>query len=125
MIISILQENLQKGLSTVGKAVDNRPPLPVLSNILLEAEGSRLKLAATNLQLSITMWIGAKVDEPGEITLPKNTLADLVSNLSPERVDMTLDTATQTMNVRCGTTVSNIKGIDSGEFPFALLLADD
>jgi DNA polymerase III subunit beta len=124
MRVSVRQENLARGLSIVGRAVENRPTLPVLSNVLLRTEEARLKLAAMDMSLgmSITCWIGAKVDEAGEITLPKNTLADLVNNLSPERVDLTLDRSTQTVNVRCGTTVSNIKGIDAGEFP---LLPED
>lgn len=117
MIISVLQENLSKGVNIVQKAVESRPALPVLANILLEAEDSRLKLAATNLQMSITMWIGAKVETPGAITLPAKTFADLVGRLSPERVDLKLDTETHTVNVRCGTTQSNIKGIDADEFP--------
>lgn len=117
MKISVLQESLSKGLSTVTKAVDNKPNLPVLQNVLLEAEGSRLRLAATNLQMSITMWIGAKVDEGGTITLPAKTFADLVNNLSPERVDLNLDVATHTVHVHCGSTNSNIKGIDADEFP--------
>ncbi len=117
MIISVLQENLAKGLNIVTKAVESRPTLPVLANVLLEAEGSRLTLAATNLQLSITMWIGAKVDEPGSITLPAKTFSDLVSNLSPERVDLKLDPQTHTVHIRCGATNSNIKGIDADEFP--------
>lgn len=117
MKISVVQENLAKGLSVVSKAVESRPNLRVLSNVLLEAEGSRLKLAATNLQMSITMWIGAKVDQPGSITLPGKTFADLVNSLSPERVDLELDATTHTVNVRCGATNSNIKGIDADEFP--------
>jgi len=117
MRISVLQENLQKGLSIVSKAVDSRPTLPVLSNILLEADGSRLKLAATNLQLSITMWIGAKVDAPGSITLPAGTFKDLVNNLSPERVDLDLDPSNNTVHVHCGATNSNVKGISAEEFP--------
>ncbi|MBZ0299888.1 MAG: DNA polymerase III subunit beta [Anaerolineae bacterium] len=124
MQVSVRQENLAKGLSIVGRAVENRPTLPVLSNVLLSAEEARLKLAAMDMSLgmSITCWIGAKVDQAGAITLPKNTLADLVNNLSPERVDLNLDSVTQTVNVRCGTTVSNIKGIDANEFP---LLPED
>jgi DNA polymerase III subunit beta len=119
MRVSVRQENLAKGLSIVGKAIENRPTLPVLSNILLSTEDARLKLAAMDMGLgmSITCWIGAKVDQPGAITLPARTLGDLISNLSPERVDLALDKATQTMNVRCGATVSNIKGIDASEFP--------
>jgi len=117
MIVSVLQENLAKGLSIVSKAVESRPQLPVLSNILLIAENSRLQLAATNLQLSITCWIGAKIDEPGSITLPAKTLVELVNNLSQERVDLKLDVLTSTVHVKCGTTKSNIKGIDADEFP--------
>lgn len=119
MRVSVRQENLAKGLSIVSRAVENRPTLPVLANVLLTTEDARLRLAAMDMSLgmSITCWIGAKIDQSGEITLPKNTLADLVNNLSPERVDMTLDQATLTMNVRCGATVSNIRGIDASEFP--------
>ncbi len=117
MRLSVLQENLAKGLSIVGKAVDNRPTLPVLGNILLETEDARLKLAATNLEMSITCWIGAKVNESGAITLPAKTFGELVNNLSPERVDLMLDPAIQTVRVQCGATTSNVKGIDSSEFP--------
>jgi DNA polymerase-3 subunit beta len=70
MRISVLQENLRKGLSIVSKAVESKPQLPVLANILLVAEGSELRLAATNLQLSITANLGARVEESGSITLP-------------------------------------------------------
>jgi len=119
MRLTVLQENLAKGLSIVNRAVENRPTMPVLGNILLETEDARLKLAAVNMSLGlgITCWIGAKVDEGGAITLPAKTFTDLVNNLSQERVDLTLDEATQTVHLRCGGTKSNIKGIDADEFP--------
>ncbi|MBA3873164.1 MAG: DNA polymerase III subunit beta [Chloroflexota bacterium] len=117
MKTSVLQDKLAKGLSIVARAVENRPTLPVLGNILIATEDARVKLAATNLEMSITTWIGAKVEKEGAITLPAKTFADLVNNLSPERVDLTLDTATLTVNVKCGATVSNVKGIDAAEFP--------
>jgi DNA polymerase III subunit beta len=117
MKISVLQENLQKALTAAARAVDNRPTLPVLANVMLVTEDSRLRVSATNLEMSITTWIGAKIHEPGAITLPAKTLTELVNNLSPERVDMTLDSATLTVNVRCGATNSNIRGIDAAEFP--------
>jgi DNA polymerase-3 subunit beta len=117
MRVSILQDQLARGLSIVGRAVDSRPTLPVLANIQLTTEDARLKLVATNLEMSITTYIGAKVDRPGSITLPSKTFNELVSNLSPERVDLNLDESTQTVNVRCGMTNSNIKGISASEFP--------
>jgi DNA polymerase-3 subunit beta len=117
MRISVLQENLAKGLKMVMRAVDPRPTLPVLANVLLVAEEARLKLVATNLERTITVYIGAKVDQEGTITLPAKTFSELVNNLSPERVDLTLQPSIQTVNVRCGTTNSNIKGITATEFP--------
>jgi len=80
MKVSVLQDKLAKGLSIVGRAVENRPTLPVLGNILLATDDARLRLSATNLEMSITTWIGAKVDREGSITLPSRTLADLVNN---------------------------------------------
>ena len=117
MIVSVLQENLAKSLNIVTKAVDSNPPLPVLANVLLETEDSRLKISATNLELSISFWIGAKVEQSGSITLPARTFSELVSSLSPERVDLRLDAATHTVHLRCGVQTSNIRGIDADEFP--------
>ncbi len=117
MIVSVLQENLARSLNIVTKAVDSNPPLPVLANVLLETEDSRLKVSATNLELSITMWIGAKVEQSGSITLPARTFSELVSSLSPERVDLRLDASTHTVHLRCGVQTSNIRGIDADEFP--------
>ncbi len=117
MIVSVLQENLAKSLNIVTKAVDSNPPLPVLANVLLETEDSRLKISATNLELSITMWIGAKVEQSGSITLPARTFSELISSLSRERVDLRLDAATHTVHLRCGVQTSNIRGIDADEYP--------
>ncbi len=117
MRVSVLQENLAKGLNIVTRAVASRPSLAVLGNVLLSTEEPRLKLSATNLELGITTWIGAKIETDGAITIPARTFFDLVSTLPPERVDMELDERTQTLNIRCGTTTANIKGIQAGEFP--------
>ncbi|MBK8023229.1 MAG: DNA polymerase III subunit beta [Chloroflexi bacterium] len=117
MRISVLQDQLARGLNIVGRAVDPRPTLPVLANVLLATDESRLKLAATNLELTIITSIGAKVDKSGAITLPAKTFSELVNNLMPDRVDLNLDSATQTVNVRSGMTNSNIRGINSAEFP--------
>src|SRR5436190_17805313 len=98
MRVSVLQENLAKGLGVVTRAVASRPSLPVLSNILISTDESRLKLSATNLELGITTWIGAKVEDEGAITVPARTFHDLVNTLAPERVDMELDMNTHTLN---------------------------
>ncbi|MCX7839477.1 MAG: DNA polymerase III subunit beta [Anaerolineae bacterium] len=117
MKLSCLQENLAKGLSVVSRAVATRSTLPVLSNILLSAEQGRLKLAATNLELAITCWIGAKVDEEGAITLPARILNDFVNSMPPERIEMNLNVKNQTLHLKCARYNANIKGIDAQEFP--------
>lgn len=117
MKISCLQENLSKGLGIVGRAVSPRSTLPVLGNVLLATDAGRLKLSATNLEVGINCWIGAKVEDEGAVTVPARTLIDLVNALPPEQVDMELVVRTQTLNLRAGRSESNIKGIDAQEFP--------
>ncbi|HOG45523.1 MAG TPA: DNA polymerase III subunit beta [Anaerolineae bacterium] len=117
MRVSCLQENLAKGLSIVGRAVATRSTLPVLSNVLLATDSSRLKLSATNLELGINCWIGAKVEQDGAITVPARLLMDFVNSLPPDRIDMELQTRTQTLTLRCGRYEASIKGIDAQEFP--------
>ncbi len=117
MKISCLQENLAKGLSIVGRAVSTRSSLPVLANVLLATDNGRLKLSATNLEIAITCWIGAKVERPGAITVPARTFSDLVNALPTDRVELELAPDSQTLHVNCARTEANIKGIEAETFP--------
>lgn len=117
MKVTVLQENLAHGLSVVARAVSPRSTLPVLANILIATDDGRLRLSATNLELGITCWIGAKVHEEGSTTVPARTFTDLVGTLSDKQVDMSLTVRTQTLNVRCGASNTNLKCIDAQEFP--------
>jgi DNA polymerase-3 subunit beta len=84
---------------------------------MLSTDNGRLKLSATNLEIGINHWIGAKVEQDGAITVPARTFADLVNTLPPDRIDMELSVRTQTLHLRCGRSEANIKGIDAQEFP--------
>ncbi len=117
MKVSCLQENLAKGLSIVSRAVASRSTLPVLSNILLATDNSRLRLSATNLEMAITCWIGAKVEEEGSTTVPAKTFADIVGALPSGQMDMALTIRTQSLHVRGGAFNNDIKCIDAQEFP--------
>ncbi|MFN2298273.1 MAG: DNA polymerase III subunit beta, partial [Anaerolineales bacterium] len=117
MKVTCLQENLAKGLGIVTRAVSPRNVLPVLGNVLLATEDGRLKLAATNLEIGITYWLGAKVEEEGSITVPARTIADFVNTLPNEKVRMVLDAKHQSLNLRCEAFTSDIKGVDAQEFP--------
>jgi DNA polymerase-3 subunit beta len=124
MKVSCLQENLAKGLSIISRAVASRSTLPVLGNVLIATDQGRLKLAATNLELAVTCWIGAKVDEDGATTVPARVLSDFVNSLPPERIDMELNVRTQTLHLKCARYDANIKGIDATEFPIIPSIGD-
>ncbi len=117
MKATVLQENLAHGLSLVSRAVSPRSTLPVLANVLIASDEGRLRLSATNLELGITCWIPARIEQEGSTTVPARTFSDLVNTLPPEQVRLVLDTKSQTLNVRSGTSTNDIKCIDAQEFP--------
>ncbi|HET6596045.1 MAG TPA: DNA polymerase III subunit beta [Anaerolineales bacterium] len=117
MKVTVLQENLARGLGTVSKAVSPRSTLPVLANILIASDEGRLRLSATNLEMGITCWVPARIDEEGSTTVPARTFSDLVGTLPGDQVLLKLDPSTQTLNVRGGTSTNDIKCIDAQEFP--------
>lgn len=125
MKLTCLQENLAKGISIVGRAVSTRAVLPVLNNILLATEEGRLKLAATDLSTSITCWIGAKVEEDGEITIPARLLADFVSTLPSAQIQLELVTRTKSLHLGCAQFEADIHGIDAQDFPLIPSDVDD
>ncbi len=117
MKLTCLQENLAKGISIVSRVVSTRAVLPVLSNILMTTDDGRLKLAATDLSTSMTCWIGAKVEEEGEITVPARLLSDFVSTLPSAQIQMELVTRTKSLHLKCAQFEADIHGIDAQDFP--------
>ena len=117
MKVSVLQENLAYGLNIVSRAVSPRSTLPILSNVLVATDEGRLRLSATNLELGITCWIGAKIEEEGSTTVPARTFTELVGTLSDQQVEMSLSVRTQNLNIKSGSSNTDLKCIDSQEFP--------
>lgn len=115
MQISITQENLHKALSTVSRVVGNKTTLPVLGNVLLKTQDNRVKLAATNLEVGVTYWIGAKVVEDGDITIPAKLLSEYVANLPSGNVDIKVEKTSA--EIKSQGFQSKINGIDADEFP--------
>lgn len=117
MKLSCLQENLNKGLSTVGRAVATRSTLPITNNVLLATDQGRLKLVATNLEMAISCWIGAKVEEEGAITVPARLLTEFVSSLPSDKIEINLPPKTKTLGLKCARFEARISGVDANEFP--------
>jgi len=116
MKLSCLQENLSKGLSIVGRAVATRATLPITNNVLLVADQNRLKLVATNLEMAISHWIGAKIEEEGAITVPARLISEFVNSLpAGEKIEMKLNG--KTLELKCARYEARISGVDAKDFP--------
>ena len=117
MRISCLQENLSRGLAVVGRAVASRPTLPVTQNVLLSTDNGMLRLSATNLEIAMTTWIGAMVEEEGSLTVPARLLTEFVSSLGSDRIDLEMDQGSRVLQIKSGRSQANINGTDASEFP--------
>ncbi len=117
MQLSCLQENLSRGLTVVGRAVATRATLPITSNVHISTDQGRLKLVATNLEVAITTWIGADVQEDGEITVPARILTEFVNSLPAERIDVTSTNEPLGIGLSCGRFSANVNGMPAADFP--------
>jgi len=117
MKVSSLQENLNKGLSIVQRAVPVRTTLPQASHVLLATDQGRLKLVATDLMIATTCWIGATVEEEGSITVPARLLTDFVSSLPNEKVDLSVGDRGRQLHLSCARNEATMAGGSAEDFP--------
>jgi DNA polymerase-3 subunit beta len=115
MELSVTQENLARALNVVGRVASNRAGLPILSNILLRTEGNRLLVAATNLEIAATCYVGAKVVKQGELTLPARLVGEFITSLPKGTIDITSKGTSMTLS--SGKFSSIMTGMDAAEFP--------
>src|SRR5699024_6744739 len=115
--VSCLQEQLQRGLSRVSRAVASRSTLPVLSNVLLSTDQGRLKIAATDMAVGVTTWIEASIEEEGALTVDARLLGEFVNTLPSGEVSMNADTTRMALTVQSGRDKAIINGLDADDFP--------
>jgi len=115
MKISLLQENLAKAVGIASRMVASKTQLPVLSNILLKTEKGKIKLAATNLETGINLWLGAKIEKQGGITVPARIFGELINSLPQDTVNM--EVKEDKLKINCGSVKAVINGIGVEEFP--------
>ena len=117
MRLSCLQENLAPALGIVGRAVATRTTLPITQNVLITTDQSRLKLSATNLEIAISTWLGAQIEEEGTLTVPARLVTELVNSLPSERIDLDTSERPTSLAVRCARFNAKINGTDAEDFP--------
>ncbi len=115
MELTLTQENFARALSAVGRVASTKTQLPILSNILLRTDGNRLLVAATNLEIATTQYIGAKIAKPGAITVPARLISEFVSSLPKGSID--LKVVGENIHLSSGKYKSIINGVIADDFP--------
>ncbi len=118
MQLNVQQEDLNRGLSAVARAVPTRSTLPITNNILLEADDDQLTLSATDAEtIAITYRIASGITEPGTITLPSRLLSDFVATLPPQPIAISLAERSRQVSLSCARNEASIGGQAADEFP--------
>ena len=117
MRISTDQETLQRGLSVVSRAVATRSTLPQTGHVCIATDGERLKLSATNLEIAITNWITATVEDEGAITIPARLLTDFIATLPNEKITLGVAARSKRAEIIGARSETTISGMDADDFP--------
>lgn len=113
MKITILKENLKKGLNVVERIVGKNLTLPILNNIFLKAEKNFLNLTSTNLEVGVKYWVLSKVEKEGSILAPSKIFSSFINNISEDKVSLIL----KDKNIHFGSSKTFIKGLETNDYP--------
>lgn len=115
MKLQVTQENLNRALNTVAKVANARNQLPILANVLVKTSDNRLSISATNLDIAITQFIGAKVSDEGSITVPARLMQDFISSLPSGTIS--LDLKETKLHIKTEQYQSVVNGLLADDFP--------
>jgi len=116
MNLTIAKEQILAGLQAVQNVVSTRTTLPILSNVMMRAEGNRLEFTATDLDVTIACGVEAKVKKGGASTLPVKKLFGIARELAGGEIELEVDEK-NVCSVRSGPSFYKIHGLGADEFP--------
>ena len=115
MKLQILQENLQKAINITSRFASSKAQLPILGNILFSTDKSKVFISSTNLEISASIQVGAKIEEEGEISVPSKVISELIGNLPKETINLTAEK--EQLKVATSSFSSTVLGMNSSDFP--------
>jgi DNA polymerase-3 subunit beta len=116
MNLTISKEQILNGLQAVQNVVSSRTTLPILSNVLMRTNGDRLELVATDLDVTISCSVEAKVKKQGASTVPVRKLFGIIRELANGDIDLEVDEKNFT-HIKAGSSFYKINGLSADEFP--------
>jgi DNA polymerase-3 subunit beta len=115
MKTQVLQENLSKALSVASRFTNTKAQLPVLGNILLSSQKTKLLVSSTNLEISVSIYVGAQSKEEGEITIPAKTITEIISNLPIGTIN--IESEKEQVKISSQSFSSLVSGMNAADFP--------
>src|SRR5437764_5756823 len=116
MKFSVSKDKLREGLATVQNVVSTRTTLPILSNVLLQADQGEIRLTTTDLDVGVRGTVEAQVEKGGATTLPARRLFSIVRELPASEIYFEVD-AKNLASIRSGSSFFKILGLPEEEFP--------
>jgi len=116
MNLTIAKEHLINGLQAVQNVVNVRTTLPILSNVLIKADGDRIEFTATDLDVTVSSSVEAKVKKGGSTTVPVKKLFGIIRELNNPEIEIEVDDK-NVCSVRSGASFYKINGLPAEEFP--------
>jgi DNA polymerase-3 subunit beta len=124
MNLTIAKEQILSGLQAVQNIVSTRTTLPILSNVLIRAEGDRMEFTATDLDVTISCSVECKVIEPGATTLPVKKIVGIARELASSDIEIAVDDK-NVCSLQSGPSFFKIRGLAAAEFPPLPVVRDD
>ncbi|MHB9037114.1 MAG: DNA polymerase III subunit beta [Armatimonadota bacterium] len=116
MKVICARKDIFEGVQTAGRAVSPRTSLPILGHLLITAEEDKIRISATDLEIGMECVVDARVEEPGQMTVPSKTLTEILAALPDTDVSLSVDES-NTVSLKCGTSDYSILGLPAEEFP--------
>lgn len=115
MKIIVLKNNFKEGLDAVSRTIGEKLNLPILKNILIEAENGKIKIFSTNLEIAVIKEISGKVIESGKITVPFDVFFNIINNIPSERIN--IETKKLSLFLKTDNYEATLQGVNPEEFP--------
>ncbi|HET8575665.1 MAG TPA: DNA polymerase III subunit beta [Methylomirabilota bacterium] len=116
MEVHVDREAFLRGLQMVHNIVEPRQTLPILANVLLEAEGETVRMTATDLEVGVRVSAPAKVVAPGAITISARKLMEIVKELPAAPLALKVQ-ENAWVALRCGGVSYRLVGLTPEDFP--------
>jgi DNA polymerase-3 subunit beta len=116
MKLTIAKEQLLNGLQAVQNIVGSRTTLPILSNVLLRAEGAKVELTATDLDVTVCCTVEATVQKAGATTIPVKKLFGIARELGAAQLELEVDDKNG-CKIKSGSSYYRMNGLAAEEFP--------